>query len=87
MRRALAAIAATVIAGCGADAVSTEPTDNTQIKVDRLFDHDGCTVYRFRDGETRYFVKCRDGSARTEWSERYQCGKSVCTRPVAIPSA
>lgn len=85
--RPLALVAACLLAGCGADAVSTAPTDNAQIKVERLFDHDGCTVYRFNDGGTRYFVKCRDGSTRTEWSETYPCGKTTCTRPVAVPGA
>ena len=84
--RPLALLVACLLAGCGADAVST-PTDNAQIKVERLFSHDGCTVYRFYDGGTRYFVKCRDGSTRTEWRESYQCGKTTCTRPVAVPGA
>ena len=67
--------------------MSTEPTDNPQIKVDRLLDHDGCTVYRFYDGGPRYFVRCRDGSTRTEWSERHQCGKATCLRDMSVPGA
>lgn len=85
--RMLIAAAAVVLAGCGEKPVSTAPTDNAAIKVERLFDHDGCTVYRFYDAGTRYFVKCRDGSTRTEWSESYPCGKSMCRRDVAVPGA
>jgi hypothetical protein len=83
----LVAAAAVVLAGCGEKPVSTAPTDNAAIKVERLFDHDGCTVYRFYDAGARYFVKCRDGSTRTEWSESYPCGKSMCRREVAVPGA
>lgn len=86
--RMLVAAAAVVLAGCGEKPVSTAPTDNAAIKVERLFDHDGCTVYRFYDAGTRYFVKCRDGSStRTEWSESYPCGKSICRREVVVPGA
>jgi hypothetical protein len=48
--RPLALLVACLLVGCGADAVSTAHTDNAQINVERLFDHDGCTVYRFQDG-------------------------------------
>lgn len=82
---ALAIVAAALLAGCGEHPVSVSPTDNVNIKVDRLFDHDGCTVYRFIDGGVRYFVKCRDGTTRAEWDETYPCGKSVCSRTVSIP--
>ncbi len=85
--RMLVAAAAVVLAGCGEKPVSTAQTDNAAIKVERLFDHDGCTVYRFNDAGPRYFVKCRDGSTRTEWSESYPCGKSMCRREVAVPGA
>lgn len=77
-------LVACLLAACSRDPVATTATDNAQIKVERLFDHDGCTVYRFYDAGTRYFVKCRDGSTRTEWSESYPCGKSMCRRDVAV---
>ena len=54
--------------------------------VDRLFVHDGCTVYRFKDGgSARYFSRC-DGAAFSgvSWSE--SCGKG-CTRQVHVPTA
>ena len=54
--------------------------------VDRLFVHDGCAVYRFKDqGNSRYFSRC-DGAASsgTSWSE--SCGKG-CTRQVHVPTA
>lgn len=43
-----------------------------EFKVDTLFTHDGCTVYRFMDaGNLRYFTNC---SGQTSWSE--SSGKS-----------
>lgn len=40
--------------------------------VETLFTHEGCTVYRFRDGYNRYFTNCKGD---TSWSE--SCGKNV----------
>ena len=57
--------------------------------VDRLFTHEGCTVYRFGDaGEYRYFTKC-DGAASSSssWSETRPCGKSQCRDAREIPTA
>lgn len=48
-------------------------------QVERLFEVDGCRVYRFRDQSyTRYFTNC---SGTTEWQEG--CGKG-CTRPAGV---
>ncbi len=65
-RRAL--FLALVVTGCAesADPVWTHPTDNTQISVSLLFQHDGCRVYRFVDwGRYHYFANCDRGSATT----------------------
>ena len=47
-----------ILASCQKDPVSTHQTDNSEIKVSKLFTYDSCTVYRFYDNETHYFVKC-----------------------------
>jgi hypothetical protein len=73
-----------MLAACDKPPISTSTTDNAQIKVDRLFEHDGCTVYRFFDDGVRYFVKCSDGSSRTEWTETYNCGKTICARSWSV---
>ena len=50
--------------------------------VERLFEHDGCTVYRFTDGGiARYFTRCDGAQSTTSWGEK--CGKS-CTRHIEI---
>jgi hypothetical protein len=72
-----------LLAGCSADPIGTTQTDNAQIKVERLFDHEGCTVYRFYDNGARYFVKC-GASSRVEWIHQRQCGKTPCPRADSI---
>ena len=53
-------------------------------QVDRLFTHEGCTVFRFEDsGRYRYFSKCDGPRSETSWVEG--CGKN-CTREVSIPT-
>lgn len=55
----IAVLSVVSLNGCEVDAVSTSRTDNADVQVDKLFTHDGCTVYRFEDyGNHHYFVKC-----------------------------
>ena len=60
-------------------------TSNKDVKVELLFEIDGCKVYRFYDGTgggvyalPKYFTKCA-GSNSTSWIE--PCGKN-CWREV-----
>ncbi|WEM34458.1 DUF4884 domain-containing protein [Xanthomonas phage X1] len=55
------------------------------IQVEKLFVKDGCTVYRFLDGNIRYvyYADCSK-SATVSYSEN--CGKS-CERPVVNTSS
>ena len=77
----LAALA--MVTGCEKPAESVAHT-GAGFTVERLFTHDGCTVYRFEDGgSNRYFTRC-DGIAAqstTTWQE--SCGRN-CTRPVEV---
>ena len=79
----LAVLAMTMVAGCEkpAEAVAHAGENFTVV---RLFTHEGCTVFRFMDGNRRrYFARC-DGIAAqstTTWQE--SCGKN-CTRPVEV---
>lgn len=66
------------IVGCTGAAQKTEYTENSDFKVDFLFEYDECKVYRFYDGRNRYFTNCK-GS--TQWSE--SCGKN-CTRDSGV---
>lgn len=84
MNRCLVALLAVLLVSCSKEPISVSTTDNSEIKVERLFEHDGCVVYRFFDSDYRYFVKCRDGRSDMQWSEKYQCGKSTCRRDVFV---
>ena len=79
----LAVLATTMVAGCEKPAESVVRT-GAGFTVERLFTHEGCTVFRFGDGGSiRYFTRC-DGIAAqstTTWQE--SCGKN-CTRPVEV---
>lgn len=84
MRRvALALALLAALAGCQKAAESSAAA-GVEFRVDKLFTHDGCTVYRFYDGSTRYFAKC-EGATTSHMEWRESCGKN-CTRPVGVPT-
>jgi hypothetical protein len=67
-----------LLVGCEADPVSrVQSSNNKNITVDFLFEHEGCRVYRFDDGDMRqvYYANC-GAFAQTSWDR--SCGKS-CT--------
>lgn len=70
-----------LLVGCGPRPAEHSRTPGGY-EVTELFTHDGCTVYRFQDFYSRYFVRCRDGSASTEWREG-----SKSSRPQGIATA
>jgi len=85
-RAALAlALAALALAGCERTPAEATAPAGVGFQVDRLFTHDGCTVYRFVDaGYSRYFARCA-GAASSETTWRESCGKN-CTRSVNVPT-
>lgn len=78
----LAIITLLALAGCNG-----KPEEATRISedftVERLFTHDGCTVYRFKDAGARYFTNCQGG---TSWTTRHGNGKSSHTKQHEIPT-
>lgn len=79
-------VLALLLAGCTGSAEKTEFVRD--YKIDRLFDVDGCVMYRFQDeGVSRYFVICQDGSTRTEWTRRVWMGKFAKSYNESIPVA
>lgn len=54
-------LALALLAGCAKKALETRETNNPNFKVERLFETDGCRVYRFTDeGNSHYFATCGD---------------------------
>lgn len=75
MKRILLIASILALAGCSADPVGQSYTDNPDITVETLFTHEGCTIYRFRDGNKHYYAKC-SGSTDTVGSHTESCGKN-----------
>ena len=73
-----ASILTVVLAGCAKEAERSASVGR-EFKVDTLFTHGGCTVYRFTDsGHYRYFTNCR---GEASWQE--SCGKG-CSRSMNV---
>jgi len=78
MKIILAVAVTVLLAACGKPAETSAPAGRDFV-VDRLFHHEGCTVYRFADGGNyRYFTNC---SGSTQWTE--SCGKG-CYRSQGV---
>lgn len=56
-----------LLVGCRGDAIKVISTENPDFKVEKLFTHEGCTVYRFVDGNVVYYSNCNNGSS-TQWN-------------------
>lgn len=60
--------------------VSTSSTNNPEVNLALLFEHDGCKIFRFEDdGRYHYYTVCReakDTNTTSSWNE--PCGKN-CT--------
>jgi hypothetical protein len=72
------------IAACQGPAEDTIHTKNYE--VERLFEIDGCNVYRFYDGATKHFVTC-PGNARVSWKTTQVVGKVVTTHKHEVDTA
>jgi hypothetical protein len=80
----VAAMAITILVAvsCSKRAEERRRTTNPAIDTEKLFDIDGCTVYRFEDGgRDHYFTNCQ-GSV----SGVYGCGKN-CTQEENISTS
>ena len=84
MLKFVIALSCLALVACVEPAESTADSSNINIPVEKLFEVDGCTVYRFPDGGyTRYFSNCKSG--RSEVTYQQNCGKN-CSRPETISS-
>lgn len=80
MKRFLLALC---LLGCDpTPAQESKNSSNNAVRVDLLFEHDGCKAYRFyADRELHYYVRCKDS---TVTSDRKYCGED-CVRTEEIP--
>lgn len=77
---AIVAASALLLSGCMKASETTNTVGSGGVKVETLFTHEGCRVYRFYDGRYVYFSNCQ---GHTQWSE--QCGKG-CVRDEYVPT-
>lgn len=57
---------AVLLTGCTAKPVATHITNNPEVPVSLLFEHDGCKMYRFEDnGYYHYYAKCENATSTT----------------------
>lgn len=67
------------LAACAVDPVSHGPSNNPDVPIDLLFEHEGCSVFRFLDaGHYHYFTTCSGEVSSVE-----SCGKH-CTRVESV---
>jgi hypothetical protein len=78
--RTLLLTALVLCIGCEKDAESSHRSSNSNFQVEKLFEYDGCTMYRFKDVRYRYFARC-PGAVKVMSEHTESCGKS-CTRTV-----
>lgn len=72
---ALLALGVALLSGCKNQAEETRAVGRG-FEVERLFEHEGCTAYRFYDYRTVYYVTCRGGRVTTDSSYWQSTGKS-----------
>jgi hypothetical protein len=75
-RRTILSTLLVLVAACSVEEQSRGETSNPEIKIDFLFEHEGCRVYRFYDsGRPVYLARCGGAAASTAYSYRVSCGK------------
>jgi hypothetical protein len=82
--------------GCFASPVAVNSTNNPNIDVELLFEHDGCKVYRFNDHSYHYFARCDGPSAppsssapqrpTASTSDTRSCGKNCAFEETIVTS-
>jgi len=58
---------ALILLGCANDPISTKSTNNPDVRVSLLFEHDGIKVYRFYDNGN--YIYYTDARGRTTWNQ------------------
>lgn len=75
------------LVACTVEAQSTSKTDNPEISVGFMFEHEGCRVFRFYDaGRANYFVKCDNGKHQTIVAHAESNGKTQTVHSRIIPT-
>lgn len=73
-----------LLSGCYGEAQEVAQTENPNFQVELLFEHEGCRVYRFRDGNLHYYVRCLTGQTETITQTTHSAGKTSYRRDSSI---
>lgn len=70
--------------GVGRPLIKEAPANNSSYRVEYLFEHDGCKVYRFMDmGHYIYFTNCQ-GDVTSIENDSIRTGNKIRRQPVII---
>lgn len=89
MRRLVVAALLCLVCSCEHDAFEKSPKANGLV-VERIFEHGGCTGFRFYDDGDHYYVVCGRHEVTTASEKCVSCGKN-CTHcfdeevPTVVP--
>lgn len=72
-----------LLVSCNENKGTNVPTSNSKIKVEKLFDVDGITVYRFYDGDRVVYFTNKKGVAKAIHDEYDPVTKLTRTKVVA----
>ncbi len=84
-RWTIPSLAALACSGCLAPPVASSPSNNSQIEVETLFTHDGCTVFRFYDAGYHYYARCEDARVSVATMSDVSCGRN-CVQQEEVPT-
>ena len=74
----LLVLSITLLGSCTKDPVATSSTNNPDVQVSLLFEHDGVKVYRFYDDGS--YIYYTDARGSTMWREN----RGKTTKPVEV---
>lgn len=76
-------LTALLLAACSKEPVAVQRTNNPQINVSLMVEHDGVRVWRFEDGTRTVYFTTPNGDVTEHHTE--SCGKA-CSRQVQTPT-
>lgn len=71
-------IAATMLSGCEKVAPESTSSAGVNVRLDKLFEKDGCAMYRFEDGGRNIYWATCPGDAHSRWESTN--GKGATTQ-------
>ena len=81
---ALGAVGLCVLAACAKPPLASEQSNNPNIVVELLFEHDGIKIYRFYDNSRPIYYT--DARGATQWDETHSSGKNSYTVRKTVPT-